>query len=259
MVLFCFDYVILIKMFHNMPYKPIEKEKLEELEFDLPADYTKLTCPSCSGNILSDDININDKIAKCGSCHAIFPFHKEIKQLLASNTAKQEIIRPEGIDIFRFRDSMEVTIQQPLTVIEMVLFMLIPLWGLTVAIGFVKGIFLLLILSILLLLGSTVYGLVWYYRHKMHLTINQRFLTVKREPRKYIAEKAYAVEDIDQIYIAYTSLGLSILAIINGVNGQKHINLISNVSTISKAKYLEQEIEKYLGIEDRRVPEENIT
>jgi len=218
-----------------------------------------LDCPSCGSGILSDDININDKIAKCGSCHAIFPFHKKIEHLLTPDTAKQEIIRPEGIDVFRFRDSLELTIRQPLTVIEMIVLMLIPLWGFTIAVGLVKGMFLLLMLSILLFLGSSIYGLVWYYRHKMHLTINQRFLTVKREPRKYIAEKAYAVEDIDQIYIAYTSLGLSILAIINGVNGQKHINLISNVSTISKAKYLEQEIEKYLGIEDRRVPEGNIT
>ena len=45
--------------------------------------------------------------------------------------------------------------------------------------------------------------------------------------------------------------------IVNEPTGQKHIELISNVDSRSKAKYIEQEIEKYLGIKDRRVPDEN--
>jgi len=51
-----------------MPYKPIEKEKLEELEFNLPDEHTKLSCPSCDSDIPANDINIHDKIAKCGQC-----------------------------------------------------------------------------------------------------------------------------------------------------------------------------------------------
>lgn len=44
--------------------------------------------------------------------------------------------------------------------------------------------------------------------------------------------------------------------IINGADGQKHIVLISKVLSLSKAKHLEQEIEKHLGIIDREVLEE---
>jgi len=221
-----------------MSYKPLEKEKfkLEELEFDLPADYTKLDCPSCGGSILSNDININDKIAKCSSCHAVFPFHKEIEHLLAPDSAKQEIIRPEGIDIFRFRGSLELTVKQPLTVMETIVIALTPLLVGPIIFGLVEGMPIVTFGGILAALVIIAYGFIQHYRHKIHLTINQRFLTVKWKPRKHI-----------------------FFAIINGVNGQKHIKLIPKVSSISKAKYLEQEIEKYLGIKDRRVPEEYIT
>jgi hypothetical protein len=45
--------------------------------------------------------------------------------------------------------------------------------------------------------------------------------------------------------------------IINGLEGQKHEKLIT-VNTLSKAKYLEQEIERYLQIEQRVVPEATV-
>jgi len=49
---------------------------------------------------------------------------------------------------------------------------------------------------------------------------------------------------------------LDIYVIVNGSNGQKHQKLLS-VNTLTKAKYLEQEIENYLGIKDRKVLESN--
>ena len=60
----------------------------------------------------------------------------------------------------------------------------------------------------------------------------------------------------DRLYLKPSAdgIGISIHMIINGLDGQKHVKLIT-INTISKAKYLEQEIEKYLNIIDREVPE----
>ena len=44
--------------------------------------------------------------------------------------------------------------------------------------------------------------------------------------------------------------------ILNGIEGQKHVPLIPVLGSLSKARYLEQEIEKHLGIIDREVLEE---
>jgi len=46
--------------------------------------------------------------------------------------------------------------------------------------------------------------------------------------------------------------------IVDDPNGQKHVELIKSVNSRTQAKYIEQEIEKYLGIKDRRVPDEEI-
>ena len=46
--------------------------------------------------------------------------------------------------------------------------------------------------------------------------------------------------------------------IVNDLKGQKHVELIKSVNSRTKAKYIEQEIEKQLGITDRRVPDEEV-
>ena len=46
--------------------------------------------------------------------------------------------------------------------------------------------------------------------------------------------------------------------LINGLDGQKNIKLIPNLDSKSKALYMEQEIEKHLGIIDRAVVEETV-
>ena len=48
-----------------------------------------------------------------------------------------------------------------------------------------------------------------------------------------------------------------ICMIVNSLEGQKHVDLIHHAGTLSKAKFIEQEIERHLGIIDRKVPEEN--
>jgi len=52
--------------------------------------------------------------------------------------------------------------------------------------------------------------------------------------------------------------GVAIFMIVNDVNGQKHVELIKSVNSRTKAKYIEQEIEKHLGIKDRRVLDEEV-
>ena len=49
----------------------------------------------------------------------------------------------------------------------------------------------------------------------------------------------------------------SVYMIVNSAMGQKHVKLISSVDSLSKARFIEQEIERHLSIPDRRIPEEN--
>ena len=97
-----------------MEYKEPHKLKLKKIDLKKEQDFHKISCPSCQNEILAADLNINDKIAKCSKCNVVFSFQHTVNNLFTHQPkVKQEIIRPEGIDLFHFREELEITIQQP--------------------------------------------------------------------------------------------------------------------------------------------------
>ena len=92
--------------------------------------------------------------------------------------------------------------------------------------------------------------------------IDNQNLHIERRPKKLAKDKTYAIHEIDQVYLKKDKTWegkktTGVYMIVNSIEGQKHVELIKNVNSRSKAKYIEQEIEKQLGIKNRRVPEED--
>lgn len=241
-----------------MEKQPKEAVKLElkELKPDFPQVYKKVACPSCCESVPAENMNINDKIAKCNNCHVVFPFQGLIAEF-NKYEVRQEEIRPEGIDLFHFQDELEICLKQtPNNFDPFLLF--IPLLGIFLGMAYlVSG--KLLWPTLLFVIGSfyTIYHFLSLSKHKIYIDVNEQQLTIKWRPKKFHQDKIFARHDIDQLYIK--KIGgdyYSINIITNGVNGQKHVPIITMLKGRAKAKYLEQEIEKHLGIQDRRVPEE---
>jgi len=244
-----------------MEHKPIHKHKvkLKEVPLDFEESFKRIACPSCSNNVPADNININDKIAKCNSCDIVFPFEKEIASLLPQQRMKQEILRPEGIEIFRYREDLDISIKQPFTILEILLMAFSPLFAFPATILFADGKISWLWFVFWWMVVLTPYLALFYRsRHKVHVTINDKFLSVEWRPKKLIKDKQVKVEEIHQIYTKTTNGQHWVYMIVNGTDGQKHVPLIKNVGSLSKARYLEQEIENHLGITDKQVPEESI-
>ena len=86
-------------------------------------------------------------------------------------------------------------------------------------------------------------------------------MTIRSQPKNFNKDKTISTVDIDQLYIkhhvAEGSNYASIWMIVNKASGQVHEKLVT-VKNLSKAKYLEQEIERYLHIENRKVIESNV-
>ncbi len=59
-----------------------------------------VNCPSCNAPPTIEQINIHDKIAKCGSNATVFSFGQEVKHLRKTNEIIEEenIVRPAGIE-----------------------------------------------------------------------------------------------------------------------------------------------------------------
>lgn len=238
------------------PFLDAIKDRVE-----LPKSYTQICCPNCSADVPTEEINIHDKIGKCNSCQGIFSIEDQVEGLShTSQKLKQEILRPEGIEMFYYQDELEISYQQPATVMEWIM---ASITGMMMMPGIIIGIEdkllgpFLIFTVVPLILGSLYY--LWHKaKHKTYLIIDKQELTVQRRPRKFIRDKSYYTKDINQIYIKKRAdIGLwNIMMIIDEGEGQKHIKLTS-ASSASKAKFLEQEIESHLGIQDVVVPEED--
>ena len=240
--------------------EPIEKYKLELKELPKLAvqPYTKITCPSCQKDLPADHLNINDKIAKCGECHVVFPFHETVAQFdINKKKFKQELIQPEGIDISYFRNEMDISIQQS-GGWGWVLFFVVFLAAIMTFVFFKgKASFWFPAITWLLTLYPLV-NLVNQSKHKIFVNIDDYYVTIKWRPKNFMKDRSYNVQEIDQLYVHQVpDTGLyNLFMIVNTPEGQKHVKVIPMVGSLSKARYIEQEIERHLGITDRVVLEE---
>ncbi len=241
-------------------YKSIEKLELKDVEGFQSKKFKHIICPSCENGIGADNINLQNKIAKCGNCNALFSIEGEVKSVLALEEMKQDVLRPEGIDLFYFKEDLEITVQQHMQGIDAFGISLFPgIAILTFLVYFIGDKGMPLMVPSIFTIGSLffIYRILNYAKNKTYIDINDKFLSIKSRPKNFNKDKSYHVSEIDQIYVKLAGSGMgyyTINAIINAPEGQKHQRLLT-VNSLSKAKYLEQEIERYLNIEDRKILE----
>ena len=172
---------------------------------------------------------------------------------------KQEFFRPEGIELFHYKDDLEISIKQHVEGFDAYGLYFSPLFAIFAIFLFSVG-----DISVYFPMITTLISLyfiikaILYRKYRTYIDISDRSLTLKYRPQNFKKDKIFSAEDIDQVYLKHSSdgIGVAIHLIINGQKGQHHQKLLS-VKNLSKAKYIEQEIERYLGIEDRKVLEAN--
>ncbi len=244
-------------------YKPTKKLELPNLENELPKVFQKINCPSCQSEVNADNLNLEKSVAKCGGCNAVFSIEEELKHVKKNIEVKQEFFRPEGIDLFFYKDDLNITVQQAMTALDAIGLFSLPLFSfLTTAIYLKKAPFPFWV-PVLFALGSIyfIYKAFNYSKYKTYIDINSNQMSIRSQPKNFKKDKTIPTIDIDQLYIkhhvAEGSNYATIFMIINKPSGQIHEKLVT-VKNLSKAKYLEQEIERYLHIKDRKVLESNV-
>lgn len=243
-------------------YKTAEKLKLREIKEEPPKKIFKAVhCPSCEEEVSADHLNLQNSVAKCGSCNVIFSIEEDVQSVKAQPEMKQEFIRPEGIDLFFYKDDLDITVQQHVQGLDAFGIIFSPLIAaFAILLYFAKGIsyFFPIFFSIVALFF--LYRVLNYSKNKTYIDINSNYLSIRSRPKNLKKDRTYAADEIDQLYLKHAADGsgyFTIYMIINGLEGQTHEKLIT-LNTLSKAKYMEQEIERYLNIEDRSVPEANV-
>lgn len=246
--------------------EPLEEYKKPEEElFELPdlesgkSLFSKVCCPSCDKEVPADHLNINDKIAKCGNCNVVFPFNSTIEGFQTTPTKmKQEILRPEGIELFYYKDEMEISYRRSFSIADALVFSLGPLMTIPIIGSILEtSTSLLLVMLALTPIIFLTFFIVQRLRQKKYISVDKKQLIIHAKPNFLSKNNIYKISDIDQVYVKKKE-GMElweVMMIIDEGKGQKHVNL-SVLKSAPKAKFLEQEIERHIGIQDREVPGE---
>jgi len=242
-------------------FKPAKELELREIKKVFPNVFKKIYCPSCEKEVDANNLNLQNSVAKCGSCNIIFSIEEEVESVKTKKEMKQEVLRPEGIELFYYKDDLDITIQQHIQGLDYLGIIFLPVLSVfSLLLYFTKGVH--IYFPIVFTLGALyfIYKAFNYSKNKTYIDINDRLMNIRSRPKNLKKDKTYAATEIDQIYLKHSTDRAGFYAIhmiVNSIEGQKHEKLIT-VNTLSKAKYLEREIEKYLNIKDRKVSEANV-
>ncbi len=249
-------------------HPPAEQpDTYKELDFS-GKEHQLLSCPKCNHFISGADINIEKTIARCSHCQHVFGFSHDS----ASGLLKPELIIPQGIEVLKLRSEMDMRLDWSKTASSggrkfMLLFTF--LWNI-ILLPFVLSIVLsgswglLLFISLHLAVGL---GLIWYlaamYLNKTSISLNKQIMRVRTMPVPLPLHKAKEIElgQIDQMYVSrYTestsngvpNYAFALYALMK--DGEK-VSLLRGMNKETQ-QYIEQEIEGYLGIPNKRISEE---
>ena len=258
----------------TMPNTPQSEKITEYRDPDFPAIFRDLPklgsllhCPTCNAEVFSDGINIDKAIAKCSNCHNVFPFEEEIKGK-KWNRRRAEIFQPEGIEMFRLRTELNLDFKwQNVKSMHWFMVLFTIMWNfmiLPAAVGAILSgqLMALLFMSAHIAVGvGLLFNLLSNFINRTYITVDEHHLTIDHRPIKnpFNPPEEIPVRNIEQIYVkryvasrtnGRPSYGHAIMVILKK---GRQIKLIEGMRNPDKALFIEQEIEYFLNIEDRRV------
>jgi len=230
----------------------------------------QLHCPNCRSPIPASDINIREMAAKCIDCQHLFFFDRDgVQPATATSTSKGAIELPDGMKVQRLLNELEISYNWRRHASGfLILFglfwnaMLIPF----LLVGLTSGQYVVLLaISLHLLIGI---GLLYYILASLlnttyvsvtplELQVEHRPLPVPMQTKRVLSSRQIA-----QVYVKKYANGKTngqpnwAYAVEVLLQNQAAIRLLGGLKTADFALYLEQEIERFLHIDDRRVKAE---
>jgi hypothetical protein len=240
--------------------KVIEKRKvLNKLSLD---------CDECGHHMGGSDININSTLAKCSNCGTVY-FLKDDEFFIGDRSLKPEMMIPEGTEVLHLPSSLDIRVNryQSVTKSELTFktfftlfwnFVVLIVAGAMIASGTLVP---LLFMSFHILVGiGSIVVLAQTLFNYTDVIVDDYDLKITNRPIRgfWNRDKTYDKKDIQQLYVSrYVSSktngqpnhAYALYAILN--NGKK-VQLVKGMNKETQL-YLEQELERFLSIDDEHV------
>lgn len=226
----------------------------------------QLKCPACGSEILSDDININSSVAKCHRCNEVFEFGNKLSssQTSSSDYDKSNVEMPKSFSVNQSGRELIITRRWLSLKIFGLLFFCI-FWDAFLVVwyhlAFTKGAPLIFKLFPLIHVGVGVfltYTVIAGFFNKTFIKVMHPNISVEHFPIPWPGNKIMRIGEIEQLFCeekvssskngtTYTyNVGITF-------KGGKRDKLVSGLESPEQARFIEQEVEKFLGIKDRSV------
>lgn len=225
-----------------------------------------LRCPNCEVRILSSDINIDKLVAKCHACHSVFSFEEKLQ---IAEHKQPEILLPPGIEAYTTPSELNIVINWKnssgsfLTIFTIIWnVFLLPFLYIAITSGELK---ILLFLSIHLLVGiGLLYNMIATFVNKTHINVDRIHLLIEHGPIKMPTYKNQdiPITDLEQVFVKKYSTGrqngrpVFAFSVNVVLTSQRTLTIAKGLKHPDLALYIEQQIERFLEIKDRRVEEE---
>lgn len=230
----------------------------------------QIECKSCGSVIPAADVNVEQMVAKCTVCNAVFGFQAPGSKPAARQ--RPTVAMPKGMVVEDQGGELVFTVvwRNMLLIVFLTVFVLIwngvtwPFFAMTLEEG---PWFLTAFLSVFVLVGLLVaYAWLCVFFNSTEIRVNQATLVVQHGPLPVPGGCRLRVEDIEQFYVeqkvshsrsgdgrSSTSVSYPLYARLK--DGTRKA-VLRNVRDSDAALYFEQQLEQYLGIEDREMPGE---
>lgn len=234
----------------------IKHADLPDLEQAIPS--SKIECPSCSTPVSATEVNIHQMVGKCTACDSLFSLLPMASKLqIDSQFHHEELDRPAGVEINYFHNEMEISIQQPqvLSIIALIFAPVFLFLGILIFYKHGHNWALAMAIASAAVGGFGIRKYMNRRRYRTYVTISKHMLDIQHRPKNLVKDRSYSTADIEQFFVAGDPQlgGYAIFAVVNDIEGQKRQRIFGGLTSQVKAKYLEQELEKYLGIKNKKV------
>jgi len=229
----------------------------------------RLHCPECQHQIPAEDVNIVKTIAKCVECNNIFEFTDQLKNAKLPATSfdqREEIMMPAGIEVLKLVNELEIMVRWRKSSKNFLIFFCL-FWNsivavVTLAFAFSGSLFSFLILTPFWLVGILlIYQSIGYLLNTTYITVDRNRIAIEHKPINFLVQRDayYHAKDVKQLFVQRYSVGSSngqpvyAFALHLRLNNGKDIKLLKNLHSAEYAKYIEQEVERFLGLSDQKM------
>lgn len=223
----------------------------------------QLHCPNCNSSVPATNVVLEKAIAICSNCDTVFNINDKLDQL---GRNRPEVYLPNGIEAYSTPNELniEVAWKSGLSTF-MVLFTIF--WNAIVlpfaVVAILSGSFaMLLAISVHLIIGvSLLYWLIAGLVNTTTIIVERKNLEITHAPLKipFYPARLTPTNNINQLYTNRYRNGS-----VNGqptyafavhviFNDKQDIRLVTGLKKSQQARYIEQEIERFLQLKDRSV------